>query len=428
MNAPIFASITARRCIMGAGNLSPQLACTVALFVLAGCGGGTGPGGDARRGELVLRVSHDGLATSIGDSLDWPGTWVPGAVVLIQRSGDSTLRAVADDSGLVRFSGLLAGQYSVSASRVLSSQETSRLGTTDRAIVALSGGISSIQLADGATVTRSVRASPMRRGSLLISELYSSKPRLANGDFYSYGGFVELYNNSDTSIALAGKLLVHAQPGSHDYPNWPCGTYDNITNDPQGLWAQWIWRFPANAPALAPGEVAVVATDAIDHTQYGSAGFVDLSGAEFEWVGVADVDNPGALNLISVGPREYLAGGHGEEFHDIRMVFALALSLDLDTLPTLRNLLDLTYVRIPTAAVLDVMSWKTTYQNPYPECGPGVHVDLDAQEARLLEATDTRSMARRAAATLPNGQLLLRWTRSTAGDFRVSAPTPGSVP
>lgn len=315
-----------------------------APLLFASCAGGTGPA-DARRAELVLRVSHDGLATLIGRSLDWPGTWVPGAVVIIQRSGDSTLSAVADE-----------------------------------------------------------------RGTVFV------------------GGFLELYNNSDSTILLAGKLLLYAFPGWHDSPNWPCTSFSGLMADREGLWAEWIFEFPPNSPPLARGQVAVVATDAVNHRIYGGDGFVDLSDADFEWRGPADADNPNAVDLVSVGPRDYSGSGHGIQLHQLRSVFAVAHPVDLASMPTQRSANDLTFVRVPTSAILDVASWKMTYTSAYPECEPSVARDLDALEARLLDQVDTRSMVRRPVGNLPGGQLLLQWTRSTAADFRVSTPTPGTVP
>ncbi len=105
-------------------------------------------------------------------------------------------------------------------------------------------------------------------GSLLVSEVYRDDPPLPSGIFYMFGHYLKVYNHSDATIALAGKIFFDGFPGWADYrPGNNCATWAPFMDDPEGVWAQYIYRFPPNSPPLQAGQAVVLATDAIDHRQ-----------------------------------------------------------------------------------------------------------------------------------------------------------------
>ncbi|MGI8499141.1 MAG: hypothetical protein ACR2OG_16345 [Gemmatimonadaceae bacterium] len=268
-------------------------------------------------------------------------------------------------------------------------------------------------------------------GSLLISEIYRDDPPLPNGTFYVFDHYLKIYNNSDTTIALAGKIFFDAFPGWYDArPGNDCATWAPYMDDPAGVWADYMYRFPPNSPPLEAGQAVVLASDAIDHRQVNTGpGYFDLSRAQYEFVGGADVRNPLALQMISVGLRD--GGqplGHGWTSYSLREVIGLAEPLNVDTLPKKNDPPFATgLARIPVGALLDVVTYKSDFRAPAPECPVSVVPAIDAAEAVIGEV-DVRSLHRRVLFTTPQGHALLLRSRNSAADFEVAPASPFSVP
>ncbi|HEX9483512.1 MAG TPA: hypothetical protein VF929_02990 [Gemmatimonadaceae bacterium] len=369
------------------------------------------------------------MATALG----WTaGT--PGAVVVLQRGGSTGTpidSALTDGMGIARFSHLTAGTYGVRASRQLTADERLRAAAALRGIDAL-GGAATATVATGDNAVE-VTLQGSGAGTLVFSEIDPTFLVLSSGSAYYYGAYIKIYNNSGDTVPLAGKLLANPISGWYATSQYGCELFAEFKGDPAGLWAQYVYRFPATARPIPPGGGAVIATDAIDHrTISAAAGFYDLSRAEYEFRGSADVVNPLAQGMISVGPR-IVPDGHGWRPWDGRLVFALAEPLDLDTLPKKpeARFSGADYVRLPTVALLDVVQWKTTTPHFFTtttDCPSSVVTDIDAGEAKLLTITDTLTMHRRVARILPNGRVVLQRTRNSAADFEAGPATPGKNP
>jgi hypothetical protein len=266
---------------------------------------------------------------------------------------------------------------------------------------------------------------------LVFSELYPTAVKLSPSGYWQWGSYFELYNNSDSRVDLANLLFVDAVVIGVDSPNFPCSNYVDIQRDPSGVWADFVYRFPKDVAPLVPGERIVVATDAIDHRQFGTGiGFHDLSDAQYEFRGSSDTDNPLARDVVSVGPRVE-PFGHGWFGFALRNLIALAAPLDLDTLPHQSHpayAAGTPLVRIPTAALIDVLQWNTTLDHDYPYCPPSVVSEIDAGEPRIINAEDTLSMHRRIRYTLPDGRPVLQKSRNSAADWIVAPGTPHQIP
>jgi hypothetical protein len=192
------------------------------------------------------------------------------------------------------------------------------------------------------------------------------------------------------------------------------------------------------SPPLLGGRVApvVVAPHAIDHGAI-VAGMPNLAGADFEFIGSNDVDNPGVPNMIRSGLGEWSASVFGHGFitpPDGALFVALPVTVSelvQDNLPVQ----DPPHVRIPREKLLDVF---TTSETPaleaaltaqgYPLCEQIVHQNHDRGYASLYDAKALTSMKRRVLARLPDGRILLLRTRTSRVDFETGAPSPGSVP
>ncbi len=412
-----------------------------ALLGVAGCAGERTVTAAATQFTLSIHVTPPVSFAAVASAISWSAGSVPGATVIATRivsgSSGSTVAdtVIADAAGIARFRNLAFGTYSVAASRSLSQAEQALAGQTLGSAIAFTGVVT-VSLGTTDALEASLPLVAVDRGSLLFSEIFPSTLfNESKGLLYYHGNYVRIYNNSDTTIALAGKLFINAFPGWYDYlPTNTCSTWASLTRDPAGIWAQLIYRFPPIARALRPGETALLVTDAIDHRPFGlgDPGYFDFSHADFEFRGAKDVDNPLVPDMISVGPRDGgLGDGHGWSVFESRPILALAMPLNLDTLPKQFNAVwdgGSSLVRIPKAALLDVVSSAFTNAYSSSPCPSSLVPAIDAAEAQLLRGGGTLSMHRRVSQTLPSGRMILQWTRSSAADWIAAPGTPFAVP
>jgi hypothetical protein len=220
--------------------------------------------GGVRRTTLKLSVKQSPADSTLTASLGWPATSIPGATVVL-RTGSGTLErtVVADGSGEATFTDLLEGIYSVNALRLLSTSEQASLPAAYQEVDALGG--SRVVSLGSSPVTVDVQLQSTRRGTLVISELWSGDPAVGNG-FYDDGDYLEIYNNSDIAIELTDKLVVEGFQGTFDNPDLnSCALTAPFQRDSLGIWSTMIYAFPPGAPTVPPGGVVLLATDAIDH-------------------------------------------------------------------------------------------------------------------------------------------------------------------
>jgi len=384
-----------------------------------------------QKADLILTVQVDPQDEGVSEALGWAQRAVPEAEVTLSRiRSTEELTGVTGDAGRVRFERLLPGDYRASAVRLLTEAERGRLVAPDEDVNALGGG--TIFTVEAPATEASLELAAGRPRSLVISEWSVESGMSSPGTWYDFGDFLELYNNTDTTIYLDGKLIGAGVRGAWDYPNWPCSAYDRFRT-PDGVWIYYLYQFPGSGRQypLPPGQPVVIATDAIDHGQY-AEGMPDLSDADFEFIGSADVDNPRVPNLVSVGPREYFLG-HGLLYIDLDDIAVLADSVDLDALPKDFTPGGLEVWQIPAAKVLDVVTWRTTRQGSFLPCPRMVHERFDRQEARILDPCrsypcEPRSGQRRVLLVQPDGRQVLQHTLTSARDFFARPRTPGLLP
>ncbi|MGI8842070.1 MAG: DUF4876 domain-containing protein [Gemmatimonadaceae bacterium] len=413
------------------------------LAVVLGCGTSetrdvVGPGvdttdpggGNVQRATLTVTSIVGPDAQAQAAALGW-GSVVGNAQITVVRVGSSTpLSAVSNAAGVAVFSDLLPGSYRISGGRVLDAAERAQLESAGHPADALGGGLTVTIAAPASTAALPLNAGS--RGSMVWSEVTGSLMRDPAAGDYFFGQFVEIHNNSDTTIFLGGKTLAKALPGTFDYPMFPCSLYDAYNQDPLGIWARYIYRFPGGVMShpLAPGARIVIAVDAIDHSAIVTGG-PDLRGADFEFRGSQDVDNPAVPDMVSIGPSD--GGGtfgHGLVLNEIREVLVLAEHVDASSLPT-TQITDRPYARIPADAILDVVTLRRELQspNPYPQCSESaVHPRFDRQDAELLTRYDPNSAQRRVLLKLPGDSAILQRSGTSSVDFIEGEPTPGSTP
>jgi hypothetical protein len=383
------------------------------------------------RGNLHITVAVAAEDTAIAGALGLGGPGLPGAAVTVRRVGVGSYQGLTDSAGRVTFEGLVTGPWTVSAIRALTPEERAVLPAGAEDVTGFAaGGPATVEEA-GTAVEMPAYAG--RGGTVVISEVFPPNPPTA-GNSYDTGGYIELANNGFETIYLDRMILGFTYHGLWESNVATCEETSVWREDSLGVWARFFASFPGRGTdyPLSPGTAVVIATDAIDHRQYVPS-LLDLSGADFEFIGSADVDNPAVPNMINTGLAEWSSAvGHGLKFPLIALYIFVAEELDPDTLVSDIAIPNWEHVRIPRAAVLDVFtSWAT------PEiqatltavpCSGTTHPVFDRQAAELYDYRQLVGIRRRALQILGDGRVVLQRTRSSYADFETASPTPGRVP
>src|SRR5688572_15872878 len=404
----------------------------VVLMLAVACGGSTDiitPPPPPTAGFVLSVVpTQDDLATAA--ALGWQ-SGIPGAAVTLtpENTSSAPRSFTSSAQGTVTIPDLAAGDYVVEATRWLTAAELATLPPGDDGY----GFTTQYSLRVGTAspgIQISVPAS--RRKGLVISEWFFNTGRVPGVGTYSYGGYIELYNNADTTVFLDGLRVGEAYSIDVVLPYASCAEQAVIKADPDFLWARNWQRFPGTGREhpLAPGETVVVATDGIDHRPLVPDG-LDLSSADFEFEGFADVDNPAVPDMVDDGVHADQRG-HGF-IADIGVsVMFVAAPLALEGLGIRRGPgTTLDYLGFPRNLVLDLVALRAKSVSATPECVPIVHPRFDREAARLMLSNfgaGFKESAQRQVRSIPGvAHPIFQATRSTRVDFFAGVRSPGTV-
>jgi hypothetical protein len=410
------------------------LAAVSIIWLLTGCMAGEvelyEPEGSGLGQGLTVKVELEESAADIAEALGWT-VGVPNAEVRVHRLGTEFhwQTVLTDSAGEARFPDLIQGRYRLAAYRALTDAEAAQLGSRRRG------------LGDGLMLdipgpgTKTLTLAPDRCGSLLIGEVYAASPKVAEVQ-WNYHRYFEIYNNSDTTIYLDRMILGEGLSQHLDIPPYnTCAAMEPFRNDPDGVWAVEFHRFPGSGAEYppAPGGIAVVAVDAIDHSQIHPS-FPDLTRADFELLGPADVDNPAVPNMPDIG-LEYDRRGHGmipASFY----TFFLSEPMDIEMLPRARPWApeyDNEIARFPREALLDVLATQENdalHEQNYLHCLQQVHRNFDRLAGGFIKSgVDLEySVQRLVIDSTPDGRPILQDTNTSAVDVVRALYTVGTLP
>jgi hypothetical protein len=400
-----------------------------------------------------VRVSIDPADAAVAAALGLSPVSPSGLRVQVSRSAGSTeapRTVTTDASGVARFEGLLEGTYAIGVERSITDAERAALAPTDQDVTAIAGG-TALAVRPG-TATAEVVAVAGRRGSLVISEVWPFKVETPSTTFVD-GGYIELYNNGDSTVHLDGMILgtIPLVSGTLLNPspeNDVCVTYLDWRNDSTALGLGTALQFPGSGTEypLAPGAAVIIATDAIDHRPFG-AGMLDLSQADFELIGdTRDVDNPAVPNLTRLRtPQGVGAFGHGVSFSsgfpDAYVIARRPVEpLERRTVGLGRSSRDIDMPFVPRADVLDVFlgTWAPSVITLFESIGTGFvrcavpwHPVWDRDAAPIVDSNLhdlPQAYVRRAAYTRTDGRVVLQRTKTSSRDWVYGPPaTPGVV-
>ena len=381
---------------------------------------------------LTVHFAPDPADGPTAEALGWAAGLPDAEVSLTPQDGGPATTFRTSATGTIALAGVAVGDYRLEFTKLLTPADRGRLAAGDDALGFRASTFLLVQ--PSTSGTREVPVPAERQGSVVISEWsFNAEVDEAGIPEYGSGGFLEVYNNADTTVYLDGLVIGQAFAAQFGFPNAPCGTYDQFAIDPNGLWARFFERLPGTGQEypLAPGATAVLATEALDHSKIVATG-LDLSGADFEFKGFSDADNPAVPNSIDIGVGP-TPDGHGLSFFGLGVVPFLTAPLDPATLvlQQVPGTPSITYALIPAGEIRHVMAIKRAYDTGYPECGKIVADRFDRQPIKFFagRADDaTKSYQRRVAFVSATGRKVLQVTRTTAADFVVAARTPGRIP
>jgi hypothetical protein len=375
--------------------------------------------------QVTLRfvpTEDDAAIRRLGWSEAVPGVTVTLDPVNGEASGTTdgrSIRRVSDGAGVLQLE-VPAGQYEIRARRDLSDSEWDAVSGLDLTLLSAVGTL----LLDQPVIDRTVQMQPGRRGGLLISE-WSFYVAIVPGVGASYNaGFFEIYNNGDTTAYLDGMLLGNSVEIPRPFPHDPCVEGFSLYYDRQRLWAEIYGAFPGTGRdyPVEPGRMVIVAVDAVDHSALSSI-LPDLSRAEFEFIGEADVDNPTAVNMINLGRRS--PGGHGYSSWGTKPSFLARPRTEPP--PSVTVSWGITYHGIPAESVIDIFQPISEGYLRAVKCSPQSHPFVRAPMHMGDHNNAGLSGHRRVVRMLPDGRPVLQDTRDSSADFYPARHSPSRI-
>lgn len=200
--------------------------------------------------------------------------------IVLQMNGGLRMVATTDADGVATFSGLVPDVYDISTSWQLTAEEY-HAQTGDAQVVSggtVAGSLNSRLIKADETIQLPTQLSINR--DILIGKIYYAGSKDVNNRSYAAGKYVELYNQSDDSVDVAGIYigLVEAE-GTQAY------TLQNLHEsfaDSVVLLKQ-VFRIPASKPhRVAPGGTVLIVNSAVNHTANDAELEPDLTDADFE--------------------------------------------------------------------------------------------------------------------------------------------------
>jgi hypothetical protein len=189
-----------------------------------------------------------------------------------------------DAEGHLVLKNLPAGHYNVQATR------------KDDVSMVLLIGQKEEQLVNAVEKADTIYMSFMSSSPIVINEVYFAGCNASA--FYFYDQFVELYNTTDETLYLDGYFVVRGTQADGIF-DW-----DPLTSDV--ALGYYVFAFPGTRGVthecpIQPKQYLVIASDAINHHNYGSL-CVDLDNADWEFFNAlgSDYDNPAVPNLTPV--------------------------------------------------------------------------------------------------------------------------------
>lgn len=223
----------------------------LATFVLAAC-----VNFDDATGNVATNIQ-------LSAPSEYPALDLSGRTVTITANGTS-ISTTTDANGVAHFSSLIPDVYDISVSWHLTSAEYSALTGSKEANsgATVSGSLNGYMIGNSEPIVLNTLISLKR--DIVIGKIYAAGAKDNNNRNYRAGRYIELYNQSDDTINVAGLyvgLLETDNPQAFTLKNLHDEYADSVVVLKQAF------RIPNDQPFLvAPGGTVLMALSAIDHS------------------------------------------------------------------------------------------------------------------------------------------------------------------
>lgn len=183
-------------------------------------------------------------------------------------------KATTDENGVATFAGVIPDVYDIATAWEISADEyremTGNVIQNEEHII--SGSLLNQTITKEEVIT--LQTSIAVKQSILISKVYYDGTKDLSNKGYKAGQYIELFNNSDETVDIAGLYIGLVESNS------PTPAY-KLGKTPDYIYLKQVFRFPSNQEKtkVAPGASVVIANSAVNHAESGE---IDLSGADFE--------------------------------------------------------------------------------------------------------------------------------------------------
>ena len=345
-------------------------------------------------------------------------------IVLLQ--GTKRLEAATDAQGVATFTGLIPDVYDISCSWEISGSEYHRLtgqelngGTS----CTISGSLNSHLISEEQTIQLSTNLSINR--DIIIGKIYFAGSKDNNNRTYMPGKYIELYNQSNSSVDASGLYI-----GIIETESTQAYTLENLHEAfaDSVVLAKQVFRLPADQPFMVqPGGTVLIVNSAADHTENNSMER-DLTGADFEAKDVSGrtQNNPNTpaleltytmypsisnMNLVQSGPCSIVIFRTTEDVTAWPTTYPYGKTTGNQwLLIPVRHIIDAVEVLANKSTGVDVSTKRL-----YPTLDAG-YTHIEAKSGWTGEVVYRRTSDKRGT----DGHLILVDTNNSSNDFHVS--------
>ncbi len=346
-------------------------------------------------------------------------------VSLINAYG-ATVSATTDNKGLATFTTLIPDVYTISTSWDITFDEYSDLTgddvVNDGAVV--SGNINGQLIKnDNEQVTLPTVLSINR--SIVIGKIYYAGSKDKNNKNYVAGQYLELYNQSDEPVDVAGLYIGLIETNST--PAYTLEQLEEVYNSSVVLCKQ-VFRIPTDeSHIIGPGESIVITNSAIDHTANATQE-QNLLTADFEAKDATGktINNPDVtallnvyssfasiskMNFINGGPNGIIIFNTDDNISDIEPIYSYGKTKGNMWLPIPKKyVIDGVDVLKYNAKGVDISTKHLTNDID------GGYAVISATNGYNAEVLYRKTSTRKGK----NGQKILQDTNNSLNDFQIS--------
>ena len=353
--------------------------------------------------------------------------------------------AVTDENGIATFEGCMPDVYNISSYIELTGEEyTEKTGSTDPVEECRITATLNEQLFDEAheqspieveatimSIINKIDGDDKKayRRYIVISKIYSSGSKYNGNKNYMAGRYIELYNQSDKTVDIAGMYIGLLESTANSNRLY---TIEQLKQDPaingQKVAVKQVFRIPTDKEYLVEGGKSIVITNsAIDHSSVNQFE-ADLSTADFEVVDYMDnlehndnvvklsrefyaISSLKGMNLMQGGPCGIIIFDTDEDINTWATTYGFGKTSG-----------SMVYLLVPNSTIKDGVDFvKNTSTGPnlstkrlYDEIDAGcTHIDA-------LSGYTGEVVYRKTARKTSDGRKVLMDTNNSSNDFKVS--------